>query len=990
MKKGLFSILAGALLVVGCQNYDDQFSNIESQITALASQVAGLSQVQGDLTALANTVNSLQSSVGDTVDAALADGLADIDSAVASLEAATASAASSEDVAAIATAVAANQEDLTEILAQSSVFSGAVVVNSVSTLDAYHSMGDALAIVAGNVTIDPKADMDATKLSELSDVFKTITGNLSVTSNASTIAELVFNNLTGVSSLTLKQAGGYHFPLLQSASTINLKDDYESTITRVNFPALTSVVSMGTDSYTNNLIEFTKATSINFAALPRYGAALEFIAKKGKADDVVTLDITALRDVGVDGTTISALALKISGPNVVAITALDGKGGSIQLTNVLDATITDYDGEIKIAAGVEKVSSNNVVELSGVMTDLTDITITGVLDPNNTTGTGADKSGPLVDLDGLSDLVNVNLAGNFADVDVDNNGNVEKVIISANVNNGSISISTNSDLETLTLTNSKANGVTVNANNSLISATINTTMQKTLATTGAGSTLDGSIVVTSNTDLESLTIAASNVAVLTITGNVDLVSIDGSGLLTIGATAASNNVTISGNKLTASIAQDLTNATSCTLCTDLEVNDLGKFTTVSKMATMKVYLGLVAGNTASTASVYFDTVESTTGATGIETQPETSTAGDLTVILKKSALVPATVVGAGSAVKEQRAWLIDISTDDKLNVLVDSVEIIHDGTSFDGVRMTGNAALDLVAIKSALTTSRATTLGVALGVALSGDSTAPSIVFPTGVTSASNGENYTNAQVAAIGNATNKAFLTTYDKITMTIGNLSVTATMTGAASATTGDASALIASALDVAWNAKYGASGGSNTMSIWGDVEGESTSGTISIAAKASDRGSRGFGNVVSIAWAQATAAQVSLATAGASTQTSALVFDWTIGTTELTTDNAAVGTNIIMTLTEVTNSVDNSTNQATATVYDSHTIPVGSNLTELFSTELLNTYPSGTATSTVLNIYPTQARLDVINSEGATEGVVTVAGVAAVNKTRVHWFD
>ena len=64
MKKGLFSILAGALLVVGCQNYDDQFSNIESQITALASQVAGLSQVQSDLTALAGTVNSLQTSVG--------------------------------------------------------------------------------------------------------------------------------------------------------------------------------------------------------------------------------------------------------------------------------------------------------------------------------------------------------------------------------------------------------------------------------------------------------------------------------------------------------------------------------------------------------------------------------------------------------------------------------------------------------------------------------------------------------------------------------------------------------------------------------------------------------------------------------------------------------------------------------------------------------------------------------------------------------------
>ena len=102
MKKGLLSILASALLVVGCQNYDDQFTNLESQISALASTVAGLSQVQSDLTALANTVNSLQSSVSDTVDAALADGLAEIDAAVDALEAAAATAASTEDVAAIA------------------------------------------------------------------------------------------------------------------------------------------------------------------------------------------------------------------------------------------------------------------------------------------------------------------------------------------------------------------------------------------------------------------------------------------------------------------------------------------------------------------------------------------------------------------------------------------------------------------------------------------------------------------------------------------------------------------------------------------------------------------------------------------------------------------------------------------------------------------------------------------------------------------------
>jgi len=75
MKKGLFSILASTLLVVGCQNYDDQFSNIESQISALASTVAGLAQVQSDLQSLSGTVSSLQSSLSSQIDTALADGL---------------------------------------------------------------------------------------------------------------------------------------------------------------------------------------------------------------------------------------------------------------------------------------------------------------------------------------------------------------------------------------------------------------------------------------------------------------------------------------------------------------------------------------------------------------------------------------------------------------------------------------------------------------------------------------------------------------------------------------------------------------------------------------------------------------------------------------------------------------------------------------------------------------------------------------------------
>ena len=67
MKKGLLSLLAVALTVVGCQNYDDQFQSLTDQITELSTQVEGLSAVRGQVTALAGVVDGLVTAL-QTVD----------------------------------------------------------------------------------------------------------------------------------------------------------------------------------------------------------------------------------------------------------------------------------------------------------------------------------------------------------------------------------------------------------------------------------------------------------------------------------------------------------------------------------------------------------------------------------------------------------------------------------------------------------------------------------------------------------------------------------------------------------------------------------------------------------------------------------------------------------------------------------------------------------------------------------------------------------
>ena len=963
MKKGLFSILAGALLVVGCQNYDDQFSNIESQITALASQVAGLSQVQSDLTSLANTVNSLQTSVGEqvntAVNTALADGLADISTATAALEAAAATAASSEDVAAIATAVQDNQDDLTELLSASSVFSGPVVVNSVATLDAYHSMGDNLAIVANSVTINPTAEMDATKLAELSDVFLTITGDLNVTSAASTIAELVFTKLTGVSSLTMEQAGGYHFPVLGSASTIYLDDAFESTITRVNFPALSSVTSMGTDSRTNGTIEFTKATSMNFAKLPRYSGSLTLKTKKGKTDDVVTMDISALRDVDSAGTQ-SALTLSISGPNSVAVTAIDGKGGSLTLANILTATVTDYDGGITVNGGVETFTSNNVVSLSGTMSDVITIDITGVIDPNTST----DKSGPAIDFNGRADLTTATLGGNLASVDVQNNGNIETLTITANVNNGDIDIDTNSDLETITLTGAKASGVIINANNSLTTVTVDAVMQKTLAT---AATLDGSIKVTGNTDLESLTITAASVSVLTVTGNVDLETINGTGLTSLGATAASNNVSISGNKFSASVAQDLANATATTaaLGANLLAGDLGKFTTTSGMATLKAYFALVAANTAATATVYWDTVESTTNAAGTETTAETIGSSDVTAILVLTAEV---ATAAKGEIAGKRAFIVDISVGGTLGMETSTgVDLFSNGASASATgSATINSNLDLFIadVKAASNVARFAAYDLTLDAVKGGNSSGlVSLTFhQTGVATLTQiGQRHTVAGTLAnnLGrsgavSATNFGYGSD-DYLTVTVGSNSVTAT---------GATLALLKTAIMANWATKYGTTGTASASAVATIVNDAGTA--TKMRFNMLDKGTPGLAVDVNVT-----------STSGTVTASNGKNIDWIIGSTILESDDATLGTDVILTILSA------GANKGTLLDKTSGVVTFSSGSTafvELTTTKLTN------AADPMVNLQRiVGSSADVVTAENGLAKVVSTAGQS---KTRVHW--
>jgi len=613
------------------------------------------------------------------------------------------------------------------------------------------------------------------------------------------------------------------------------------------------------------------------------------------------------------------------------------------------------------------------------------------VDPNFTASTATPKDyGPDISLSTKNDMTDITLSGTFNKINLTGNTNLTTAVISADVTGSAgIVISGNTDLETLTLTGSKAAVVDIDDNDSLTELTVDTTIQKSSA---SAATLDGSLSVTGNSDLTTLVIKSKDISTLDISDNDDLTSIDGAAMTTIGATAG-GTYTIQNNDLTATLATDKENATSCTDCDDLEVNDLGSFTTTSKMETLEAFLKLVAADTKATANIYFDTVASTVDKDGTETTAETTWASDASaatlqkvVILHRVVAKDAVMEDDNALVKEKRAWLIDGDTGLGLDLTVDGVSVLHNGSSFGIVTLTGNNAVDVASLKAALATDRATTLGVAFDAYAKGNSTTPAVEFKSTITSASNGENYTNAQVAALGSGTVSTSITSGDLFKLTIGDYSITSTVTYAvASGTNTGAGIALASQLASDWNDKWGTSGSSPNFTVWANLDADTASGTIKAASlKSSSSGSRGWNDLVKVTWTKASAANASAFSSGGVTNT---IMDWVIGSTEATSDNYAEGANIIFQLSEGTNRIDSSTGQASLTI-TGITGSVTSTSRELTSNIVLYTPSGGASTITTQNKQTDQPSLDVVNREAAQEGTIKTAAVTGVYQTRVHW--
>jgi len=649
MKKGLLTVLAASLVFVGCQNYDDQFDDLNAQISALKSQVDGLSSLSGQVASLSGTISGLQAGVSaaqaaaqaasaaasaiettpatDVSSLATAAELTALSASLAALQAdvdaVTASLANTATAAAVTTLQAeidAIEADLDDLLATSNIYSTDVTVTNATTLNSALALGNKINVLNATLTITGWSAMSYTDVQTLIDRINTMTGNIVYTAGGSTGTEVVFNNLTSVGNITMTQPGGYHFPKLTNAAVIDLKDDYETTVTRVNFPLLTTVTGLKTDA-TADTMEFTYATSMDFGSLiVTPDADMDWILKK---DGV--LDISSFKAVDSAGTARDAYDLVITGAaswtngtaaGTFASTGLPGNtvglhDGTITLTNVATATVHNYRGGLTLSTGVKTFVGKNIVTVthSGA-TDLetVDITFMRDNDPANTAAVTADLSeednATAQDMSFTSShtkLTSATVTGTAGDF----TANAAPALTTVNLTGAAafdVNITGNTALTSFTDATS-ANDWTFTNNDLMTSLNASHT---TTMTTSASADKAASVTITGNAEIATLTIGFDDVDALNITSNAKLATIAGGTSLADNGTSTTTDVDIHQNALVASLVRDTKEAPSATVVAGA-ASDTGSITTASGIKDLDAFLTDAKAATG-TVSVWFDTV----------------------------------------------------------------------------------------------------------------------------------------------------------------------------------------------------------------------------------------------------------------------------------------------------------------------------------------------------------------------------------------------
>ena len=1025
MKKGLLTVLLASLVLVGCQNYDDQFDDLNAQISALKSQVDGLGALSGQVSSLSGTISGLQSGIaaaqaaataaGSSADAAtaavnaipgvdlsgLTASLATLQAEVDAIEAAIATTATATEVAALQTSLTAVETDLADLLVSNNVYASTITITNAASMASALALGNRVALMNAAVDITDSATISDTDLQTFIDRVKTTTAGFRYDSGSTTGYAPTFDELVSATTFDIESAGPVSAKKLAAATVVKIVTTYTSKVTSLDLSAMASVttISSGADgSETANNLTLGSATNIDLGALTMYNVAsaadaLTISMKKGG-----TLDIGVL--TGMEKTTglEEPLSLTISGPASLSISKI--ADGTMTVSDVAALTVSGFYGTLDVNSGVETLTTTDTVTAS--LAGAVDV-VTATLDfkydwdPALTTAQAAvaddlRNTGYLTDIKATGDWVATDLktltvTGELLDLYLDE-ANLETLSIDATMHD--LTISSATDLVSLTVASgSKIGNITLTASNNLSVADFNhtTNLNNKLGTAGtnvtAGTSTNSanksvSLSATNNTSLTKLHSTGDDVETLTITGNTALAELDFTGLADDGAetTAASGGVTIWGNALVATSASNISDGD--TDRADGLATDLGSFDDgTSGMDTLKTYLTHIAATAGSTAFVTFDT---------LSTETDTETTGSSTVTLNtadaadgsttnEATVLKMTAAATSNAVADKSAIAQRLGFFGAASGVVQFRTAEGNNIPTSAYTLSGNEAIDAANIASTANKDLFSAIGVTLDAYAKGHSynTVSLINHATNATAVA-GERYTSvaAVTAASTNTqgvgdTGLLFRTGLaDNFTFAIGGNSITVSLGGASqTATTLTA---IETALLYGWRIKYGGAGTASSSAIATLIG--SADGVVDIRMLQEDSG--GHGQAISLTVAD---------TSVTDSATSANV-DYVIGATKSTADNSTIATSnnsgLIITLTS--NSAGTDINNLTG-IFDGST---GASLGTYATTYTSNASPAfaiDTYAETLIE------RTDVVTAEDFVGGSANTAA-AATTFNRVAW--
>ncbi len=398
MKKGLLSLLALALTVVGCQNYDDQFDELTSQITSLQSTVDGLTGVTQSIATLQSTVAAISSAItsGNAANAAAnqatAASLATVSQTLADLQASLGNVAQAGDLDAISSTLAEVQADVRELLEANAVINQDITINNAATLEYVETLiatgdDDPNVIVNGKVTIDTDALTadEKTRANAVAAKLATILGDgagdagLDVDSDAA----VTFTNLAFVDDDVTFDGSAQDIPALRTISG-ELTTNYAGP---QNFQDLTSV---GTLTITNN----ASATSVNLSGVDVdaiiTGTAAAGILTLNNAGSIdlgtapfTQLTANAATSVNADMDAITTLTVTATAATAIDFNSAESATGDISITGTsttiihMDAleqaaaiTVSDsgqsHFGALESASGVIDVTADSASDFSSL------------------------------------------------------------------------------------------------------------------------------------------------------------------------------------------------------------------------------------------------------------------------------------------------------------------------------------------------------------------------------------------------------------------------------------------------------------------------------------------------------------------------------------------------------------------------------------------------------------------------------------------------